>query len=193
MGTLLDFLKAAAGESSLHTKLGQWRQKISAQVDALAVTIEPAQYLQAKNNQAQAGVTADVDVLLQSTIASSGIDRAGGVSEKEFVLTAGRTYHLLAHGFAQTFSADPDGRLQMHWVDANNAQIPTTGPDAIGAEWRPTSSTEVVSADPVCDVVFVVPANATLAERTVHLRCTAATGSATIPQNGVSATIIEIK
>ena len=32
--SLLDYLKAAAGEASLHTKLGQWRQKVSAALDA---------------------------------------------------------------------------------------------------------------------------------------------------------------
>lgn len=35
MGKLLDFLKVTAGEASLHSKLGIWRQKISAEVDAL--------------------------------------------------------------------------------------------------------------------------------------------------------------
>ena len=36
MGLLLDLLKAAAGEASLFSKLGVWRQRISAQVDLLA-------------------------------------------------------------------------------------------------------------------------------------------------------------
>lgn len=33
--SLLDLLVAAAGEASLHTKLGRWRQRVSAKLDAL--------------------------------------------------------------------------------------------------------------------------------------------------------------
>ncbi len=190
MGLLMDLLKAAAGQAALSSPLGNWRLAVSKALDAEST---PAQYLQVKNNAQQANVGQDVDVLLQSTIASSGIERAGGVSEKEFVLTAGRTYHLLAHGFANTFDDPTGGRLLVKWVDANNASIPQTGPDSIGAEWRPTTNTEATSANQVAECVFVVPAGATLAERTVHLRCTAATGTATIPSNGVTASIIEIK
>ena len=193
MGILLDLLKAAASEASPLSKLGFWRQRVSAQVDSLASSSAPAQYLQVKNGAEQALVGLNVDILLQSTIASSGVERAGGVSEKEFVLTAGRTYHLLAHGFANTFSDPTGGRLLVKWVDANNASVPQTGPDSIGAEWRPTTNTEATSADQVAECVFVVPADATLAQRTVHLRCTAATGTATIPSNGVTASIVEIK
>ena len=35
MGRLLDLLKAAAGEASMFSKLGVWRQRVSAQLDAL--------------------------------------------------------------------------------------------------------------------------------------------------------------
>lgn len=35
MGKLLDFLKRTAGEASLHSGLGLWRQKVSAAVDQL--------------------------------------------------------------------------------------------------------------------------------------------------------------
>lgn len=35
MGKLLDFLKRTAGEASLHSGLGLWRQKVSAAIDAM--------------------------------------------------------------------------------------------------------------------------------------------------------------
>lgn len=36
MGKLLSYLKAAAGEAPLHSKLGIWRQKVSAAADAMS-------------------------------------------------------------------------------------------------------------------------------------------------------------
>src|SRR6185503_1857135 len=36
MGTLLDLLQAAAGESSLRSRLGRWRQEVSVALDSVA-------------------------------------------------------------------------------------------------------------------------------------------------------------
>lgn len=39
MSKLLDFLKAAAGEAALSSKLGIWRQKVSAEVEAIVSSV----------------------------------------------------------------------------------------------------------------------------------------------------------
>lgn len=191
MSSLVELARSAAGEMIGRSRFFQWMMRVSQAADSAQSASAP-QYLQAKNNAIQAGVGVNTDILLGTTIASRGISRAGGVSSIEFVLDAGKTYHLIAHGWAQGYSS-ADGRLQVRWVNGSNVNIPTAGPDAIAAEWRPMTATGTNdSSDPTCECIYPVPSNATLAERTVHLRCTAATGTATIASNGVSATIVEI-
>lgn len=187
MGKLLGLLKSV--EKSLHSRWGAWAQAVSKELDSLSAASTPG-YIQAKNNALQAGVTTGTNILVQTTIANSGIDRAGGISEMEFELEAGKTYHLLAHGSALNFSDANDGQLSIRWVNGSDQAIPQS--DAPAALWRTVTDDSALSGDSVTDAIYEVPAAATLAERRVHLRCNAATGTADIPSNGVTVTIIEI-
>jgi hypothetical protein len=186
MGRLLDLAKAISAEHSLWGRLGRWILAVSTTLDSTSTR----GYVEAKNDGDQLAVGAGTNILLQTTIANRNIDRAGGVSEMEFELEAGKTYLLSAHGWATTFSDAVDGQLGIRWVDGNNASVPVGGSDAQAASWSPLTDDSAQSADPVTDVIFEVPASATLAERRVHLRCTTATGTATV--TSVQGTITEL-
>lgn len=185
---LLDLLKAAAGESSLHSRLGRWRQAVSDQIDSGVAVSTPADYINSKNSAQQAFVAQDNNIVVDQEINVRGITRP---SVTVFQLTPGKTYHLIAHARFNTFSDQVQGVLALRWVDDSNANIPTTGPDAIASRHLPTTNTDVLSEDPVAEVIYTVPD--TVAGSQVKLRCTSATGTATLPANGVSVTIVEIK
>lgn len=186
MGRLLSLAKAISTERSLWSRLGRWIIAVSTTLDSTT----SRDYFQAKNSGNQANVGADTNILIQTTIASRGIDRAGGISEMEIELEAGKTYLLSAHGWAITFSDANDGQLSVRWVDGNNANVPVSGADAQSASWSTVTDDSALSGDSVTDAIFEVPADATLAERRVHLRCTGATGTATVVS--VQATVTEL-
>jgi hypothetical protein len=188
MGHLLDLLKAAKGERSIDGRIGRWRQAVSAALDVAGVG-EAAQYINSKNSGAQAGITSNNSIVVDSDINVRGITRP---STTAFELTPGKTYHLSAHATMDTFSDPVAGRLVLRWVDDTNTGIPTTGPDATTGIYVPTTSTDGIAADPVVDVIYTVPA-APFSARLVKLRCIAAQGTATLPANGVSVSIVEIK
>jgi hypothetical protein len=185
---LLDLLKAAKGERSTDGRIGRWRQAVSLALDTAGVGV-PAQYINSKNSLAQAGITSGNSIVVDSDINVRGITRA---SVTAFELTPGKTYHLSAHATMDTFSDPVAGRLALKWVDDTNTAIPTTGPDAIAGIFVPTTSTDGITADPVLDVIYTVPA-APFSARLVKVYCSAAQGTATLPANGISVSIVEIK
>ena len=151
----------------------------------------PAQYAHAKNSAQQAGVGAATNIVVDSDINIRGIVRP---STTAFELVPGKTYHLLAHGRFDTFSSGATGELTLRWVDDSNTNIPDpgTGPDATAALVLPTDNTGGASADQLVEAIYTVPASPVSA-RTVKVRCTAATGTAVLPANGMSVSIVEIK
>lgn len=186
MGILQDILRAAAGEATQHSWLGLWRRKVSEQLDNGSAA--PADYIQSKNGSGdQAGVAADSTISVDTDINARGITRVDAFA---FQLTPGKTYRLLAHARFTNFDDAATGVIVLQWVDDSNVAIPTAVPGT-SSRHRPMSSTVTSSEDSVLEAIYTVP-SAGAASR-VKVRCIAATGTATLPQNGISVSIVEIK
>jgi hypothetical protein len=184
---LTDLLKAATGERSLFGKIGAWRLAVSQAADAAST---PAQYINSKNSAEQALIGANTSIVVDSDINVRGITRP---SSTAFQLTPGKTYYLHAHARFHTFSDPTGGELTVRWVDDANQNIPNAlvAPDAVASLHVPATNTDNESGDPVVDVIYTVPDS--VLQSQVKLRCTAGTGTATLPANGVSVSIKEIK
>lgn len=181
MSRLLDLLKAAAGEGSLSSALGRWRQAVSQE-------LEPLQYAYAKNSNAQAGITTNTRLILESNGLVSGIPRDPGSGEA-WVLTEGKLYLLRGVGHFNTFSDAVNGALRIQWVDDTGTPLVSGTADCPGAFFYPTTNTGAQSSAAGVEILYrpSTPTNAT-----VSLRCTNATGTATMPQSAWSASLIEI-
>jgi hypothetical protein len=172
MGRLLDLLQAAAGEGSLRSKLGHWRQEVSAALDSLVSGSSAAasEFLQAALGNPQVGVTTGTNVvpdLVINTSGDIGYDPATGI----VTLVAGRTYRLQAIFRAINFSDAVTGALSISWVDADdNAVVSARSP----ATFFPMTGTGSVSSNPTSDVIFTPAAG----RETVRLRVTVASGTA---------------
>src|SRR3990167_2390693 len=172
--SILDLLKAAKGERSTEGQIGRWRKAVSLALDTGAGA--PADYIHSKNSAEPVGGDQEINV--------RGITRP---STTVFQLTPGKTYHLISHARFDTFSDPTTGRLVIRWVDDSNTNIPLVpNPDATASLHVPTTSTDNSnSADPVTEAIYTVPASPASASL-VKLRCTSATGTATLPANAVS-------
>lgn len=182
------FRKASQVPAS--TPLGLWMLEVQKLVGQLfSGGASAPQYMNAKNQAAQVIAASATNVKFDTVIASRGITILGG--DEVFQLTQGKTYLLSARGRATGFATAATGRIQVRWVDENDANLPTSGPDAVPGEWIPPTNTTADSDDPVADLIYVVPS--TVAGSRVKLRVTDAAGlAATIPSNGVQAYIVEI-
>lgn len=185
---LLDLLRNAGGEVSLRSSLGRWYLAVSQLLDQAAAASSPS-FIHSKNSSAQNSVGANTNIVVDQDINVRGITRP---SSTAFQLEAGKTYHLIAHLTANTFSSGATGEIRFRWVDDNNANIPgPTSPDATAAVAIPTTGTGGEVADPIAEVIYTVPTGS-VAKTQVKLRCTSSVGTATIPSNGVCVTIVEI-
>src|SRR3990167_9922076 len=175
--SILDLLKAAKGERSTEGQIGRWRKAVSLALDTGAGA--PADYIHSKNSAEQVGVAQDNNIVVDQEINVRGITRP---STTVFQLTPGKTYHLISHARFDTFSDPTTGRLVIRWVDDSNTNIPLVpNPDATASLHVPTTSTDNSnSADPVTEAIYTVPASPASASL-VKLRCTSATGTATLP------------
>jgi hypothetical protein len=196
MGNLLDLLQAAAGEASLRTRLGAWRQAISQSVDSVAASVAPlaasvsslaasvaslaasgsaalaaTQYMQATQVGGNALVQLNTDLVLNTLAISRGIpyNPVTGIA----TLTAGRTYSLRASGTLVTFAgAGASAFFDITWVDAvSNAPLDA---NAVGT-WMPVADAINGSANEApSDAVEVLYQPAS--NQTVKLRSTASGG-----------------
>lgn len=189
MNILLDLLKAAAGEASLHSRLGKWRQAVSNQIDSGSAA--PADYINSKNLNAHTPIAGGDNISVETDINVRGITRPDAYS---FQLTPGKTYHMVFHARFTEFSDPATGRLSIRWVDDTGTFIPNPAdaPDPSPAEFYPLTSTDPKTSDPTEEVIYTVPLSPASAS-IVRLNCIAATGTATLPANGSSVTIVEIK
>lgn len=151
MGALLDFLKAAVGEASLHSRLGQWRQRISGVVDQIQ-TQQTRQYMQARRTIDQSFAAAG-DVVLDDVPTSVGglaYDTATGL----WTLDADTTYELEFFGFFANFGAAGDV-VQTEWVDSTNTTLVTPFGATFGGYFTPGGlSTIGASNKPVSKVLY---------------------------------------
>lgn len=195
--TLLDLLKAAAGEVSLHSRIGQWMLSVSTTADQSSAASFP-DYLNARRGGSdQAGIGLNNNVIYNFIGANRGI--AYLADQGVAFLTRGKTYRISAHIGADTFSAGVNGSLTIQLVNGANIPlgpqvlVPGTGPmDSPKAVLVPPTSTSDNTGITTIDFIYQVPTNATLDQTAVKMRCTAATGTATIRDGEGSLLIVEI-
>lgn len=171
MGKLLDFLKRTAGQASLHSPLGQWRQKISTAVDQLQTqqTQQTQQFMQARRTIDQS-FAAVGDIVLDDVPTSVGglvYDTATGL----WTLDANTTYELEFFGFFANFGGVGD-IVQTEWVDSTNTTLVTPfgatfggyftpgGLSTIGASNKPVMKT-IYTTGPTPEVVKIRVTNVT--------------------------------
>ena len=132
---LLDFLKVAAGEASLFSKLGIWRQKVSTTLDA-----HEAAYIEVvRRNSVQtiADLAAATTIVFDSTASQRGLasisyDSATG----EFTLQPG-AYELDARVGCEGFDTVATDIAQFHWEDSLGFDL---GQGALGVSVPPASN-----------------------------------------------------
>jgi hypothetical protein len=132
---LLDYLKAAAGESSLLSKLGIWRQKVSVAVEAL----DPAYIEVVRVNSVQtiADLAAQTTILFNSTASQRGLASISyNAATGEFTLQPG-AYELDARLGFEGFDTAATDIAQFHWEDSLGFDL---GQGALGVSVSTTST-----------------------------------------------------
>lgn len=185
MSRILNLLQAAGGEGALSSALGRWRQAVSEEV---ASNTEALQYAYAKNVNVQAGITTNTRLVLDTNGLVNGIPRDPGSGEG-WVLTIGKLYLLRGMGYFTTFSDATGGALRIQWVDDAASPLASAGADCPGAFFYPTTNTGAQSSSGGVEILY---RPTTITNSVVFLRCTNATGTATMPQSSWSASLIEI-
>lgn len=147
MGKLLDFLKAAAGEASLHSKLGQWRQKISVEVDEISssAALSPSYIEVVRRNSVQtiADLAAATVVIFDTTATLVGSDISYNATTGEFTLQPG-VYELDARLGFEGFDTAATDIAQFHWEDSLGFDL---GQGALGVSVAATN-TQNLAAQP---------------------------------------------
>lgn len=173
MGRLLDLLQAAAGEGSLRSRLGLWRQEVSAAIDGVesavaaivasgSAALSATQFLQVTQTGGNALVQLNTDLVLNEISAQRGVpyDTTTGIA----TLTAGRTYSLRAGGSMVSFVGGAPPFFDITWVDAvSNTPLV---PNAVGT-WIPVSDTANEAPSDAVEVVYTPTTNQTVKLRTV--------------------------
>src|SRR3990167_8835144 len=141
MGKLLDYLKAAAGEASLFSKLWIWRQKISVAVDALDLAY--IEVVRANAVQTIADLAAATPVLFDSTASQRGSAISYNPATGEFTLQP-EVYELDARQGFEGFDTAATDIAQFHWEDSLGNDL---GQGALGVS-IPATSTQNLAAQP---------------------------------------------
>ncbi len=187
MGKILDLLKNAAGQKGLHDSIGRWRQAVSSVLDSGAAA---PQFAYGKGVAAQAGVAVNTDLDFEGIGLVNGIPRSVGSPNDSWVLTPGNVYLLTGFGFFDTFSDAAAGSMRVQWVDDANAALQSGTVDSPGMFFTPGTHAGARSTAAGIQMLYLAGATDTL--RTVKLRVTAATGTATKPASSWSASLIQI-
>jgi hypothetical protein len=187
MATAIEMLTGVKGQTGLWSHLGRWMIFVSKAIDQVISAGGAGgapQYYEGKNANPQA-IGADTNIIVDQTIAQRGITK---VSNTEFQLTPGKTYHLIAYARATTFSGATDV-VGFRWVNGLEQNVPLVG-DAVAGRLLPETSSSADSSLPYTDAIYTP--TTTPGDNSVKLRAVNVSGSATIPANGVQITIIEI-
>ena len=146
---LLALLKAAAGEASLLSRLGRWRQAISLQVDALAA---PTYVLAAQiAGQAIADLAAATTIIFDSLGASIGSGISLNTATGEFTLGPG-IYELDARIDYSGFNTVATDIAYFHWEDS---LVNDLSHGAIGVSVPPASTQNLAPQPSVKGVITV--------------------------------------
>lgn len=192
MAKMFDLLKSAAGQVGLFTPIGNFHQSVAKDLDRI-ISLgldQPAQWIIAKRSGTGQTVGANEDIILNFAPLSSGIDY--DTETGEFELTAGKIYHLQAHGRFASFSDPADGVVVVEWV-LDPSEVPLPG--GVPGAFRPTTHALAATNDhPIVEAIYRVPTDSTFGQRVVKLRSNAITfGTASAAPNEWMATIIEIR
>ncbi len=152
MSKLLDFLKSAAGEASQSSRLGVWRQKISAAVDAM-LSLPYIEVRRATSDQT-VDFTAGTDIVLNTIEVDGGIDydTATGV----FTLAEAGLYELEFYGTWTNFGTPDATAATAQWVSHQSLPFPT----GLSTWVVSATGTQNTGCQPVAKVLYDAPAGA---------------------------------
>ncbi len=187
MATAIELLTGVKGQTGLWSHLGKWMIFISKAIDQVISAGGAGgapQFYEGKNANSQL-IGGSTNIIVDQTIAQRGITK---ISNTEFQLTPGKTYHLIAYARATGFSGATDF-ITFRWVNGQEVNIPLAG-DGVAGRLLPETSSSADSGLPYIDVIYTPTSNP--GDNSVKLRATTVSGSATIPASGVQITIIEI-
>lgn len=178
MGRLMEFLKNAAGEASLHGALGRWRQKVSLAIDEGDFGV--VQFIQTRRvTTAQSIVAATpTDVLLNTTNAVSTPPIVYAAGTGIYTLEPNTLYSLESYLQFSNYQTDATDTTTVEWVDGVSNVVLTTGLTAI---YVPGASTLDLSIKPAQKVMFLTPAGPL--GLTVKMRITQNTGTVDLSIN----------
>lgn len=137
-----------------------------------------------------------VGVGVNSKIRLNVVGTARGVQYPDLVdpfvlLNVNRTYRLTLTGYLDNFS-NPNGFMDVKFFDGAGNPLSDPTADSPTARFRPQSSTSQSSTAAALDMIYVVPANATNAQRSVQIRTDNGSGTVDVPQNGMSLVVEEL-
>lgn len=184
--SLLDYLKAAAGEVSLFSAVGRWMQAVSQSLDQVSGSgLSAPDYGEAKMVTPQT-INGTTNLRLDGVGLVRGI--AYDPSIGTWTLNAGSTYLLRGHGYADTWGSAADG-MKIQWVDDNNVVLQNSI-DCPPAQIIPPNSSGNNSIEPTTEFLYTAPA--VLSGRRVKLRVTNLSGSCRIPGSAFTAIVQQI-
>lgn len=152
MGKLLDFLKHAAGQASLHSPLGQWRQRVSAALDGL--TDGPYIEVRRATSDQSVDFSAATDIVLNTVAVDGGItyDTTTGV----FTLDEAGLYELEFYGTWINFGTPDTTAATAQWVSHQGLPFPT----GLSTWVVSATGTQNMGSQPVAKVLYLAPAGA---------------------------------
>lgn len=178
--SLLDYLKAAAGEVSLFSSIGQWMQAVSQQLDSSDAASPDFMIVKRVNDQGQIGVGTSIKF---NAVGENQGNLALDAGTGTITLNAGTTYLLRAEGALSAFSDANAGELDFQWTDTNGNPLQSGGIDCGKSMMVPTTHTgggggSPLASNSVIEFIYAVPPGATLAQRQVRVTYTSGTGTA---------------
>jgi len=184
--SLRDLLRAAGGEVALSSAVGRWMLSVSNALASGAGTPDYGFSKRSGTAQTLVGVNTSLQIDLPGAI--RGISHQ---SEGNWILNTGKLYLLRAIGYFDTFSDATGGSLTLKWVDDDNNPLISGGIDSPAAIFAPGTNTNAWSTAAALEMLYAVPTGA-VAGRVARVRCTAATGTASLPAGSWSTMVMEI-
>lgn len=197
MGKLLDLLKFATGQKSLHDPIGKWRQEVSRAIDGDQVGTGTGFVMATRAaDQAPALVASTPTIVIFSSVrlAENAITGAppGPIADNEisydtstgiFTLTPG-LYELHALVRFGTFATDATDFATFHWAASGALAVPLFA-NMEGNVYGGASTLDR-TAEPVSRVLFRVAPGANV---TVAVAASAEVGATTVIQAGSNAIV----
>jgi hypothetical protein len=146
MGKLMDLLKGAAGEGSLHSRLGRWRLAVSKAIDALSTDFIQVQLVAGLSIADLAAATPllfDTVMIQRGTITYSAADGF-------FQLGANACYELSTHVRWNTFNDPTTDRANVQWQDSDGNILSTNFAEVYAQQSTVNAASQPVARTIVC-------------------------------------------